>query len=92
MKKKKKMHEFFTSSSFLFLLCVCRCVLQVQLVSGASPLAYWVSAYLWDVMLFFVLTVLVMLAFAAYGRDASKVCVLFYLLLLHKVSRFTSSG
>lgn len=46
---------------------------QVQLVSGASPLAYWVSAYLWDVALFFVLTVLVMLTFAAYGRDASKV-------------------
>ncbi|CAN0050687.1 unnamed protein product, partial [Hapterophycus canaliculatus] len=46
---------------------------RVQLVSGASPLAYWVSAYLWDVTLFFVLTVLVMLTFAAYGRDASKV-------------------
>lgn len=53
--------------------CVYVCIFQVQLVSGASPLAYWVSAYLWDVMLFFVLTVLVMLAFASYGRDASKV-------------------
>lgn len=42
-------------------------------MSGASPLAYWVSSYLWDVLLFFVLTVLVMLTFAAYGRDASKV-------------------
>lgn len=50
--------------------------LQVQLVSGASPLAYWLSAYVWDVLLFFVLTVLVMLAFAAYGRDASKVGML----------------
>lgn len=46
---------------------------QVQLVSGASPLAYWVSAYLWDALLFFVLSCLVMLTFAAYGRDASKV-------------------
>lgn len=55
-------------------LCGHRCTHhQVQLVSGASPLAYWVSAYLWDVALFFVLTVLVMLTFAAYGRDASKV-------------------
>lgn len=47
--------------------------MQVQLVSGASPLAYWASTYLWDCVLFFMLTVLVMLAFAAYGRDASKV-------------------
>lgn len=46
---------------------------QVQLVSGASPLAYWLSSYLWDAILFFMLTVLVMLAFAAYGADASKV-------------------
>lgn len=47
--------------------------MQVQLVSGASPLAYWASTYLWDCLLFVMLTVLVMLAFAAYGRDASKV-------------------
>lgn len=58
--------------------CVCAACIpllaaQVQLVSGASPLAYWMSAYIWDVLLFFILTVLVMLAFAAYGRDASKV-------------------
>ncbi|CAN0193444.1 unnamed protein product [Ectocarpus sp. 12 AP-2014] len=46
---------------------------RVQLVSGASPLAYWASTYLWDALLFFVLTVLVMLTFAAYGKDASKV-------------------
>lgn len=45
----------------------------MQLVSGASPLAYWMSTYLWDVLLFFVLSCLVMLTFAAYGRDASKV-------------------
>ena len=50
---------------------------QVQLVSGASPLAYWLSSYLWDAMLFGVLTVLVMLAFAAYGQDASKVLIQF---------------
>ncbi|CAM9891794.1 unnamed protein product, partial [Sphacelaria rigidula] len=46
---------------------------RVQFVSGASPLAYWLSAYLWDVLLFIVLTVLVMLAFLAYGRDSSRV-------------------
>lgn len=57
-----------------FLLAIDSCVgSQVQLVSGASPLAYWMSTYLWDVLLFFVLSCLVMLAFAAYGRDASKV-------------------
>lgn len=50
-------------------------VFQVQLVSGASPLAYWLSSYIWDALLFFVLTVLVMLAFAAYGADASKVLI-----------------
>lgn len=51
----------------------CVDVMQVQFVSGASPLAYWLSAYLWDVLLFIVLTVLVMLAFLAYGRDSSRV-------------------
>lgn len=42
-------------------------------MSGASPLAYWLSAYVWDVLLFFVLSILVMLSFVAYGKDASKV-------------------
>lgn len=55
---------------------------QVQLVSGASPLAYWLSAYLWDVLLFFSLSCLVMLTFAAYGRDASKVRPVFEALSL----------
>lgn len=55
---------------------------QVQLVSGASPLAYWISTYLWDVLLFFVLSCLVMLTFAAYGRDASKVKKIFE--IVHK--------
>eukprot|EP00903_Cladosiphon_okamuranus_P005738 g5694.t1 len=55
---------------------------RVQLVSGASPLAYWISTYLWDVLLFFVLSCLVMLTFAAYGRDASKVFMLHWDALL----------
>ena len=68
-----------THSSLLPLFAASSCdaacffTFQVQLVSGASPLAYWVSTYLWDVLLFFVLSCLVMLTFAAYGRDASKV-------------------
>lgn len=68
-------HPFLAASLFAASSCDAACffTFQVQLVSGASPLAYWVSTYLWDVLLFFVLSCLVMLTFAAYGRDASKV-------------------
>eukprot|EP00752_Nemacystus_decipiens_P003898 g3578.t3 len=55
---------------------------RVQLVSGASPFAYWMSTYLWDVLLFSVLSCLVMLTFAAYGRDASKVFMMHWDALL----------
>lgn len=42
-------------------------------MSGASPLSYWLSSYLWDALGFLVLTVLVMLTFVAYGWDVSRV-------------------
>ncbi|CAM9219255.1 unnamed protein product [Choristocarpus tenellus] len=48
---------------------------RVQLVSGASPLALWAATYVWDLALFFVLSVLVMLGFVAYGKDASRVFI-----------------
>jgi len=48
---------------------------HLQLVSGVNMSAYWVSAYLWDISLFLLLTLLVMAVFLMYGRDAAVVFV-----------------
>lgn len=47
---------------------------HLQIASGVQTSAYWVSSYLWDVTLFFFLTVLVMMVFLMYP-DAAEVFV-----------------
>ena len=46
---------------------------HLQLVSGVNMSSYWVANYLWDVSLFFILTVLIMIIFILYGRSNAAV-------------------
>lgn len=48
---------------------------HLQLVSGVDLTSYWISTFLWDVSLFFILTMLVMAVFLMYGRDSAVVFV-----------------
>lgn len=48
---------------------------HLQLVSGVNMTSYWFSTYLWDMSLFFLLTILTMAIFLAYGRDSAAVFV-----------------
>jgi len=41
---------------------------HLQLVSGVDMLAYWLSTYIWDMILYFVLTILGMLGFLCFGE------------------------
>lgn len=48
---------------------------HLQLVSGVELTSYWISSYLWDLTLFFVLTMLIMLVFLIYGSESAVVFV-----------------
>jgi ABC-type multidrug transport system ATPase subunit len=48
---------------------------HLQLVSGVELTSYWISTYLWDLTLFFVLTLLLMAIFLIYGRESAVVFV-----------------
>eukprot|EP00980_Cylindrotheca_fusiformis_P001021 scaffold276_cov132-Cylindrotheca_fusiformis.AAC.16 len=48
---------------------------HLQLVSGVNMTSYWLATYLWDVSLFFLLTILVMAIFLAYGNQSAQVFV-----------------
>lgn len=48
---------------------------HVQLVSGASPSAYWLANYLWDVTMYLIFTLLVMAIFLIFGSPAAVVFV-----------------
>jgi hypothetical protein len=48
---------------------------HLQLVSGVNMTSYWFSTYLWDMSLFFLLTVLTMLIFLAYGTESAAVFI-----------------
>ena len=49
---------------------------HLQLVSGVSTTSYWVASYLYDVAMFLVLTILVMLLFLLFnGQDSAEVFV-----------------
>ena len=48
---------------------------HLQLVSGTDVCAYWLSAYLFDVTRYSVLTILVMVIFLCYGSDSAQVFV-----------------
>ena len=44
---------------------------HLQLVSGVELTSYWISSYLWDLTVFFVLTMLIMVVFLIYGRESA---------------------
>jgi len=48
---------------------------HVQLVSGVNMLAFWMSTFMWDLLLYAALVCLVMLVFLAYGTDTTEVFV-----------------
>ena len=48
---------------------------HLQLVSGVNMTSYWVATYLWDLTLFFILTVAVMAVFLIYGAESAQVFV-----------------
>lgn len=48
---------------------------HLQLVSGVNLSSYWLASYLWDLTLYFLLTVLIMCVFLAYGKDSADVFV-----------------
>jgi ABC-type multidrug transport system ATPase subunit len=48
---------------------------HLQLVSGVNMTSYWVATYLWDLTLFFILTVAVMVVFLIYGTESAQVFV-----------------
>lgn len=48
---------------------------HLQLVSGVELTSYWISSYLWDLTLFFVLTMLIMAVFLIYGSESAVVFV-----------------
>ena len=43
---------------------------HLQLVSGVDMSAYWIATYLWDMTLYSLLTICIMIVFALYGGDA----------------------
>ncbi|KAG5189428.1 ABC-2 family transporter protein-domain-containing protein, partial [Tribonema minus] len=45
---------------------------RLQLMSGASPLSYWLATYLWDVTLFMVLAAACMGCLYTYGQHAAR--------------------
>ena len=48
---------------------------HLQLVSGTNMTSYWFATYLWDLTLFFILTVLIMIIFLLYGNESAQVFV-----------------
>ena len=48
---------------------------HLQLVSGVNMTSYWISTYLWDLTLYLMLTVCVMLVFLMYGNESAQVFV-----------------
>ena len=45
---------------------------HLQIVSSVSTTTYWISTYIWDMMLYTLLSVFIMLAFLIYGQGASQ--------------------
>lgn len=48
---------------------------HLQLVSGVSMISYWTATYAWDVTVYGLLTVLIMVVFSIYGQNSAAVFV-----------------
>lgn len=48
---------------------------HVQLVSGVNLSSFWIAHYIWDLLMYSILAVLIMVVFAAYGANAAQVFV-----------------
>jgi len=48
---------------------------HLQLVSGVETSSYWIATYLWDMSLYTVLTILIMLVFLLFGTESARVFV-----------------
>jgi uncharacterized integral membrane protein len=48
---------------------------HVQLVSGVNLTSFWAAHYIWDMMMFSILTALIMAIFAMYGSKSAQVFV-----------------
>jgi ABC-type multidrug transport system ATPase subunit len=48
---------------------------HLQLVSGVSPYLYWIATYLWDLSLFSLLALFIMLGFAIYGSSSAAIFI-----------------
>jgi ATP-binding cassette, subfamily A (ABC1), member 3 len=66
---------------------------HLQLVSGVNMSAYWIATYLWDLTLYFLLTMCIMIVFLCYGDkaavfvgDTTSFCATFLLVFGYGVS------
>mmetsp|Transcript_43917 Transcript_43917/g.64517 ORF Transcript_43917/g.64517 Transcript_43917/m.64517 type:complete len:2436 (+) Transcript_43917:98-7405(+) len=67
----------FTPSAFIIFIVkerVCKSK-HVQLVSGVNLSAFWMATYIWDLMMYSVLTLLVMVILTLYGKDSAQAFV-----------------
>ena len=48
---------------------------HLQLVSSVSPYLYWTATYLWDMVLFTVLVLLIIIALFIYGKKAAEIFI-----------------
>ena len=48
---------------------------HLQLVSGVDMLAFWCATYIWDMLMWFILTLLSMIVFLIYGSNSAEVFV-----------------
>lgn len=67
---------------------------HLQLVSSISPYLYWIATYVWDMILYSILALTILLTFYCYGKQASRIFVddgeatlaVFLLLILYGAS------
>lgn len=48
---------------------------HLQFISSVSPNLYWLATYLWDLGLFLVLIIFILISFYIYGRDAAVIFI-----------------
>ncbi|XP_052780875.1 phospholipid-transporting ATPase ABCA3-like isoform X2 [Mya arenaria] len=62
----------FMATSFIIFLIKERSVgaKHLQSVSGVGPLAYWLSAFVWDMINYLIPVLVILILFAAFGTDA----------------------